>query len=114
MDTEIHDFCEAYVKKLRLDKDILDNPAVTSMQMLSDIRERLNFTINLHVTYPMSYYPNRGGRQLFVLDAEDLNYLYEKYSKRLAAEMEKNVEYVKNLYKTQSEDLSIVSKQTEG
>ena len=38
------------------------------------------------------------GSNLFFLDEEDLKYLYEKYSKKLQDEMNKNIEQVKQMY----------------
>ncbi len=39
------------------------------------------------------------GTNLFTLDDEDLEYLYNKYSKKLESEMLQNIEKVKDNYK---------------
>jgi len=92
MDTEIRDFCVKYNEKIKNDKDIKDN----QLYFFSDYRERINFYLNIHVSC-LHYIGN--GQNLFMLDEEDLKYLYKKYSKKIEAEMEHNIAKVKDSYK---------------
>lgn len=50
------------------------------------------------------------GKNLFFLDEEDLKYLYEKYSKKLQDEMNKNIEYVKQMYGQYEKNNNIIFK----
>lgn len=96
MDTGIRDFCVKYNEKLKNDKDIAEN----EKELYLDNRARISFKLN------MSSISSRGirvigdsGNNLFVLDAEDLEYLHKKYSKKIEAEMEENIARVKDSYK---------------
>lgn len=98
MNTRYKDFCENYKKKLTLDKDIQEN----KLDWMEDYRDRINFKVTVftshphHVTFPLGNYR---GTELITLDSEDLEYLYNKYLKKLEDEMNKNIESVKDKYK---------------
>lgn len=96
METGIRDFCINYKKKLKNDKDIKEN----QIDFLYDYRERINFSLNMNVTYPSSL-PSwqYDGQNLFRLDEDDLEYLYKKYSKKILDEMEQNISEIKDRYK---------------
>ncbi len=96
MNTGYRDFCEKYAEKLKNDKDIKEN----ELDFFSDFRDRINFNVNVYVTNPRSYWMGGyNGQNLFVLDEEDLKYLYDKYSKKIEAELKENVAKVKESYK---------------
>ena len=96
MDTGIRDFCVKYKEKLKNDKDIKEN----QLDFSTDFRDRISFNVNMYISCPNTM---RGfgynGQNLFTLDAEDLEYLYKKYSKKIEAEMEQNIAKVKDSYK---------------
>jgi len=96
MDTGIRDFCVKYKEKLKNDKDIKEN----RLDFSTDFRDRISFNVNMYISCPNTM---RGfgynGQNLFTLDAEDLEYLYKKYSKKMVAEMEQNIAKVKDSYK---------------
>jgi hypothetical protein len=98
MKTNYKDFCKKYKEKLIVDKDIAEN--VTDI--FKDIRPRIKFklVVDEHIpnTIFISNYPSIG-IPLFVLDKEDLEFLYNKYSKRVKEEMEQNIEKIKENYK---------------
>ena len=92
MDTKINQFCKKYLEKLKNDKDI----AEVKLDFFEDYRERIGFCITEHSKTPNCHYLGMyNGSNLFFLDEEDLKYLYEKYSKKLQDEMNKNIEQVK-------------------
>lgn len=93
MDTQIRDFCKNYKEKLKNDKDIKDN----DLDPFNDFRPRIYFNVKMTVSYARCY--DHEGQTLFNLDQEDLEYLYNKYSKRIESEMEQNIEKVKDSYK---------------
>ena len=96
MDTGIRDFCVKYNEKLKNDKDIKEN----QLDFFSDYRDRINFNLNVYVPCPNTNWMGQyNGQNLFRLDAEDLEYLYKKYSKKIEAEMEQNIAKVKDSYK---------------
>ena len=96
MDTGIKDFCVKYNEKLKNDKDIKEN----QLDVFNDYRDRINFNLNMYVICPNIHWTEQyNGQNLFRLDEEDLKYLYNKYSKKIEAEMERNIEKVKNDYK---------------
>ena len=97
MNTEIKDFCKKYKQKLVNDEDIKKNKQDT----LTDCRDRIKFKVHQFEDAPGYYranYMGYSGSSLFELDAEDLQYLYNKYSKKLEAEMNRNIEKVKQEY----------------
>lgn len=95
MDTKINQFCKKYLEKLKNDKDI----AEVKLDFFQDYRERIGFCITEYSNTPNCHYLGMYlGSNLFFLDEEDLKYLYEKYSKKLQDEMNKNIEYVKQVY----------------
>jgi hypothetical protein len=68
--------------------------------IFQDYRERIRFCITEYSNTPNCHYSGGvyHGSNLFFLDEEDLKYLYEKYSKKLQDEMNKNIEQVKQMY----------------
>jgi len=96
MDIGIRDFCVKYNQKLKNDKDIKEN----QLDFTSDYRDRINFNLNVYVTSPNTYWMGEyNGQALFRLDEEDLEYLHNKYSKKIQAEMEQNIAKIKDDYK---------------
>jgi len=96
MSTGYRDFCEKYNKKLKNDKDIKDN----KLDFLRDFRDRINFSVNMYIACPNTMCRwDYNGQNLFRLDEEDLEYLYNKYSKKIEAEMAQNIAKVKDSYK---------------
>lgn len=98
MNTKIKDFCEKYQDKLRFDKSIAKDKQKYSFH---DYRDRISFNVNMTI-----YTPNimllggfNHGTIMMKLDAEDLKYLYNKYSKKIIDEMEENIQKIKNEYK---------------
>ena len=102
MDTEIREFCENYKKKLDNDIKISEDKFESYLDRMTDLRDRITFNVNMHVSCPGLPIINMGmsqGHKLFKLDSEDLEYLYNKYSNKLEAEMNTNIEKVKDSYK---------------
>ena len=96
MDTGIRDFCVKYNEKLKNDKDIKEN----KLDFVSDYRDRISFNVNMYTSCPNAMWSfGYNGQNLFTLDAEDLEYLHNKYSKKIEAEMERNIAKVKADYK---------------
>lgn len=96
MNTGYKDFCKVYKKKLELDKDIKENPTDI---FDNDYRDRITFHLTEYITNQMcSYIGIYTGSCLFTLDEEDMEYLYNKYSKKVKAEMEQNIKKVRNDY----------------
>ena len=85
------EFCLKYKEKLRKDKEIEQ----FKLDPMDDYRERINFGLNLYSFYPMHYkVGDYGGTQFFMLDNEDLEYLYNKYSKLLQSEMDEEIKQI--------------------
>jgi len=96
MDTGIRDFCVKYKEKLKNDKDIKE----TQLDFFRDFRDRISFNVNMYTSCPNTMWSFGYNRQnLFTLDSEDLKYLYDKYSKKIEAELKENVAKVKESYK---------------
>ena len=96
MDTGIRDFCVKYKEKLKNDKDIKEN----QLDFFSDSIDRINFNLNMYVSCPYRMWSfGYNEENLFTLDAEDLEYLNKKYSKKIEDEMEQNIAKVKDSYK---------------
>lgn len=96
MKTEIKDFCNYYLNKLNLDKDIKER----KLEWNQDFRERIKFHITEYETTPnTTIIGEYHGRNLFVLDDEDLKYLYNKYRSFLQKELDDNIEKLKKDYK---------------
>ena len=96
MDTKIRDFCIKYKEKLKTDKDIKEN----KLDACDDFRDRINFNLNIYISSPREMgIQMHNGQNLFRLDSEDLEYLYEKYSKKLNTEMNENITEIKDSYK---------------
>lgn len=96
MDTGIRDFCVKYKEKLKNDKDIKEN----QLDYSRDFRDRISFNVNMYTSHPNIMWSfGYNGQNLFTLDSEDLEYLYNKYSKKIEAEMEQNIVKVKDRYK---------------
>lgn len=95
MDTRIQEFCSIYKKKLNNDKDIAEKP----LEFLSDYRDRIIFYVSYNTHSPAS--PGslfNLNTSIMRLDEEDLKYLYDKYSKKLKEEMDKNINELKDKY----------------
>lgn len=98
MDTKYRDFCLKYNQKIKNDKDIKENPV--EHEYLNDLRERISFTVMEYTTSPVTMPSiHNHGNVLFRLDEEDLEYLYNKYSKRVKAEMDAKLGEIKDSYK---------------
>ena len=96
MSTPYRDFCKKYKEKLKNDKEIKED----SLSRYDDFRDRITFRVNVYATCPgLVRMGGWAGDVLFNLDAEDLQYLYNKYSKKIKAEMEQNIAKVKDDYK---------------
>lgn len=98
METGILKFCTLYNKKLENDKDIEDN----EVSPFEDYRDRIHFKIVENSNAPglttMHHY-GYTGNFMFTLDADDLKYLYNKYSCKMKEEMENNIKEVEEKYK---------------
>lgn len=98
MKSSINDFCKLYKEKLKLDKDIKET---TPTFFDEDYRDRISFILTEYTTNPGStWFPpgHYSGTHLFTLDSEDLEYLYNKYSKKLVKELEDNINEIKKEY----------------
>jgi uncharacterized protein YneR len=97
MDTRIVTFCNNYLEKLKADKDIAEN----QIEVFEDYRDRIGFSVHVHRSCPNIRYLGQGqsGYGLFFLDNDDLKYLYDKYSKKVDEEMQRNIDEVKQVYK---------------
>ena len=85
-----------YNEKIKNDKDIKENQS----NLTVDLRDKISFNVNMHISCPgMIQAFGYNGQNLFTLDNEDLEYLHNKYSKKLEAEMEDNIAKVKASYK---------------
>jgi predicted metal-dependent hydrolase len=89
-------FCEQYLAKLESDKEI-------EKQKNSEFNP---FRQTVPATFELRYYHARtpflfigGGEYSIVLDDEDLEYLYKKYSKLLTQELEQNIKELNEDYK---------------
>lgn len=60
-------------------------------------KDNISFILAYRESHSMFYSPH-GPIRLIVLDEEDIQRLYEKYSKRLSKEMQDNIEAVKKAY----------------
>ena len=92
MNVEISEFCTYYKNKKINDKDIEEN----KLHPTDDTRDRITFGLSVHISCPMVFVPNR--KTLFKIDDEDLEYLYNKYSKKIDEEMNKNLDDVRRFY----------------
>ena len=90
------DFYLKYNEKIKNDKDIKEN----QLDFFRDFRPRISFNVNVFEGIPIAT-PSFGynGQNLFTLDSEDLEYLYNKYSKKTKAEMELNIAKIKDSYR---------------
>lgn len=97
MKTEALDFCKKYQESIR-NKEILENEKI-----LDDISNSfiIKFDKKLIDFYIASKETGRYENKTFLLklDEEDLQYLYEKYSKKAKKELEENIEGLKEKYK---------------
>lgn len=95
------DFCKKYKQKLKNDKDIKDNPK-EGYEYFHDTRERIKFYVNVKETAPgFSILTTSGfynGINLFELDDEDIEYLYNKYNKNLIEERDTKILKIKEEY----------------
>lgn len=95
MATGIKTFCLKYKEKLNNDKDIEEKKLIS----IEDCRDRISFYVNITSTIPAYLtMDSLQGHNLFRLDNEDLEYLYNKYSKKLDEEMETVIEKLKEDY----------------
>lgn len=95
MKTGYRDFCEKHNEKIANDADIKENESTK----FTDFRKRIGFSVNIKESSPGTMWIfGYSGDDLFVLDAEDLEYLYNKYSRKVQEEMDKNIEDIKNSY----------------
>lgn len=94
MNTQINNFCKNYLLKLKNDKDIKEN----KLDIFCDYRERISFNINMYKTAPGFLRINNHTENMFILDDEDLKYLYDKYSKKLQDELNENINKLKKEY----------------
>ena len=93
---DYRDFCKGYKLKLVNDKDIKEIPKKFS---LSDTRDRVVFSVNMENSCPaFTKSWDYNGTNIFELDNEDLEYLYNKYSGRVADERIKDIKRVEELY----------------
>lgn len=82
-------FCKKYLQKLKNDKEIKEN----EVDFFRDYVDRISFTVNVHANNPHKMkFGGFGGTETLTLDEEDLGYLYNKYSKKLQSELERNIE----------------------
>jgi hypothetical protein len=97
MSDDILRFCTIYKKKLVYDIDICENP-MNASDILYDYRDRINFVVSHTITAPGIQIMGPLYTHTITLDAEDLKYLYDKYSKGLSKELEDNIQQVHKLY----------------
>lgn len=96
MNKDIKEFCKLYHEKIKNDLEIKNNPK----SPFEDYTDRVTFSISFGKYAPAFFkvdfgrYPNT----LFALDQEDLDYLYNKYSKKLQEELDANIEALKKEY----------------
>ena len=100
MKTGVRDFCKAVLKKVKNDKDIEENPVEI---LWADCRDRISFGVCIIKSAPgiqilgfRKHFPD------LILDQEDIDYLYNKYSKKLTEEMEDNIKDLKKGYNENS------------
>lgn len=91
MKTEALDFCKKYQESIR-NKEILENE--TNSFIIKSDKKLIDFYIT---SKEIGRYENN--TFLLKLDKEDLQYLYEKYSKKAKEELEQNIEELKEKYK---------------
>lgn len=87
---DINKFCEKYIEKKKCEsnpENIYKINFHLSYTNYHEIEERYSFLVNRPVQH-----------QLFVLDDEDIDYLYKKYALKLKAEMDKNIEEIMKYY----------------
>lgn len=81
-----------------MDKGILDFCNKRKEQIEAGIeKDNIRFILAYKESGPMFFQPH-GPMSLITLDEEDIQHLYEKYSKRLSQEMQDNIEAVKKAY----------------
>jgi len=95
MDTKYKDFCDNYKEKLVLDEDIATN----EIALFRDYRHRVHFELHMTRRSPtqLMIFGNPTQR-MFTLDDEDIQYLYNKYSKKIQAERDANIAELKTKY----------------
>ena len=95
MNTDYKKFCELRKEKISNDKDIAENEIDANI----DLRKRISFRLNVHEYLPRIITNYYHGIPLFELDDEDLEYFYNKYSKKLRDEMNEKIDSIKKDYK---------------
>lgn len=99
MNKYIKRFCEGYKQKLKNDKEISERPKDDILSAFNDFTERITFSVNMREWSPgIMYMGQYNGTNLIALDEEDLKYLYNKYSKKIKDEMNKNISSIKKEY----------------
>jgi hypothetical protein len=96
MNTNILNFCESYKEKLKTDKGLKDKYENYKNNYIDDYSPIIKFIIK-----KTTYFRGQSDIMeecLFTLDSEDLEYLYNKYSKLLNKELEDNIRNMRNLY----------------
>ncbi len=95
MSEDMKNFCIKYKEKLKNDKDIKEN----KKDWLDDYRDRISFKLSVRRSHPhISFIRGSSDEPLFILDSEDLEYLYNKYSKKVVEELEQNIKELKQDY----------------
>lgn len=96
MSRKVKDFVKKYLEKLKNDKDIRDNKI--EEPYLFDFRDVIKFHVAYRSRFPAETSMEMISIPTINLDDEDLEYLYNKYSKRLKKELEDNIEAINNEY----------------
>ena len=101
MDGRLLDFCKRYKRKLADDADMKRYSESFAERVSSYItRERPAtnvFTVH-HLRVDRAF--TSDPREIFTLDNEDLQYLYNKYSKKLGEELDHEKEKLDRIYHT--------------
>lgn len=85
------EFILSYNEKLKNDRDIKER----KIDLMEDYRDRITFTVHSKVYSLLSMSPSLNvSPPLFTLDSEDLEYLYNKYSKIMEKEEEEELKKI--------------------
>ncbi len=97
METGIKDFLVKYKEKLENDNDIKEN----ELSVLKDNRERIVFSLTMRSSCPSltDIWTHSDAPGLFILDEEDLEYLYKKYCEKVEDELKQNTLGLHESYK---------------
>jgi len=80
------EFCKKYKRKLECNE-------MLEKELHIDSIEKLTFHLGYEVKYPCII-TTQGPYKIFELDNEDIEYLYNKYSKKVVEEMKKKLEKI--------------------